>query len=68
MYIQGSQPKDSVLIPSNALIRNGKDYLVFVRTPKGFKPVVVQVLEERKKIFIRTLKIYTLMTAWQWGH
>ncbi len=52
MYIQGSQPKDSVLIPSNALIRNGKDYLVFVRTPKGFRPVVVQVLEERSKIFI----------------
>ncbi|WP_411269458.1 efflux RND transporter periplasmic adaptor subunit [Helicobacter cetorum] len=56
VYIQGSQPKDSVLVPSKALIRNGKDYLVFIRTLKGFKPVAVEVLEERNKIFVVSSK------------
>ncbi len=52
VYIQGSQPKGSVFVPSQALIRNGKDYLAFIRTTKGFKPIAVHVLEERNKIFV----------------
>ncbi|AFI04322.1 cobalt-zinc-cadmium resistance protein, CzcB family [Helicobacter cetorum MIT 00-7128] len=52
VYIQGSQPKDSVLVPSKALIRDGKNYLAFIRTSKGFRPIIAHVLEERNKTFV----------------
>ncbi|PAF46667.1 sodium:proton antiporter [Helicobacter sp. 12S02634-8] len=52
VYIEGMKPQDSIAIPSNALIKNGKDYLVFVRTQEGFMPTPVQVIEERDNLFI----------------
>ncbi|WP_121021642.1 efflux RND transporter periplasmic adaptor subunit [Helicobacter vulpis] len=52
LFIQGSRPKNTLLVPSDAVIKNDQDYLIFVRTKKGFLPVAVQVLEERNHAFV----------------
>ncbi len=52
VYVEGTKPKNSLFIPSNAVIKNNQDYLVFVRTKKGFMPTVIKVLEERSLTFV----------------
>ena len=52
IYIEGKQPKGSYIVPSTAVIKNAKDNLIFVKTPNGYLPKVVQVIEKRSKSFI----------------
>ncbi|WP_104709150.1 efflux RND transporter periplasmic adaptor subunit [Helicobacter felis] len=52
LFIEGARPANSLLIPSDALIKNDQDYLIFVRTPAGFLPTPVKVLEERSHAFL----------------
>lgn len=52
VYIDGVRPKNSIAIPSQAIIKNGKDYLVFLRTKDGFLPKPVRVIEERNQQFL----------------
>ncbi|CCB80253.1 nickel-cobalt-cadmium resistance protein (nccB) [Helicobacter bizzozeronii CIII-1] len=52
VYIEGFKPKNSLIVPSSAIIRNDQDYLMFIRTPKGFMPTPVQIIEERTRVFV----------------
>ncbi|PAF47698.1 sodium:proton antiporter [Helicobacter sp. 12S02232-10] len=52
VYIEGIKPEGSIVIPSNALIKNGSDYLVFIRTKDGFMPTPVHIIEERNNLFV----------------
>ncbi|MDO7253289.1 efflux RND transporter periplasmic adaptor subunit [Helicobacter cappadocius] len=52
VYIDGVKPKHSIAIPSEAIIKNGKDYLIFLKTKDGFLPKSVKVIEERDKQFL----------------
>ncbi|PAF41779.1 sodium:proton antiporter [Helicobacter sp. 11S02596-1] len=52
VYIQGVRPKGTIAIPSNAVIKNGKDYLVFIQTKDGLLPKAVSIIEERNNLFI----------------
>ncbi|WP_120951463.1 sodium:proton antiporter [Helicobacter sp. L8] len=52
LFIQGAKPKNALIVPSDAVIKNDQDYLIFVRTPKGFLPTAVQILEERNHAFV----------------
>ncbi|PAF51957.1 biotin/lipoyl-binding protein [Helicobacter sp. 13S00477-4] len=52
VYIEGIKPKNSLVVPSNALIKNGKDYLAFVQTKDGFIPTPVNIIEERSNLFV----------------
>lgn len=52
VYIDGSLPKGTILIPSSAVIKNGNDYLIFVQSAKGFKPTKIQKVEERDNSFV----------------
>lgn len=52
VYIEGAKPQDSIVIPSNAVIKNGKDYLIFVKTKDGFMPTPVDIIEEREGSFV----------------
>ncbi|PAF43896.1 sodium:proton antiporter [Helicobacter sp. 11S03491-1] len=52
VYIDGIRPKDSIVIPSSTVIKNGKDYLVFLKTDEGFLPKAVKIIEERDNQFV----------------
>ncbi|WP_104691246.1 efflux RND transporter periplasmic adaptor subunit [Helicobacter heilmannii] len=52
VYIEGAKPKNSLFIPSSAVIKNDQDYLIFVRTKKGFMPTAVKIIEERNHVFV----------------
>lgn len=52
VYIDGLLPQGTILIPSSAVIKNGNDYLVFTQSPKGFKPVKIERVEERDSSFV----------------
>lgn len=52
IYIQGNAPENTFVIPHDCIIKNDKDYLLFVRNNKGFKPIPAQILEEGDSYFI----------------
>lgn len=52
LYIDGSFSKNSLVVPSDTVIKSENDYLIFKRTKSGFMPVKVKILEEKNKAFI----------------
>lgn len=52
IYIEGKQPKGTVALPSDAVIKNGKDDLIFIKTKDGYMPRVVNIVEKRSKSFV----------------
>ncbi|WP_176754194.1 MULTISPECIES: efflux RND transporter periplasmic adaptor subunit [unclassified Helicobacter] len=56
VYIEGKQPENTFALPSEAVIKNGKDNLIFVKTAGGYMPRVVQVVEKRSKSFVISSK------------
>ncbi|PAF53204.1 sodium:proton antiporter [Helicobacter sp. 13S00482-2] len=52
VYINGVRPENSITIPSEAIIKNGRDYLIFLQTKEGFLPKPVKIIEERNKEFL----------------
>ena len=52
LYVEGAKIKDSIIMPVDAIIKNGDDYLVFKRTKDGFIPVKINILEEKNRAFI----------------
>lgn len=52
VYIDGNLPKDSVVVPVEAIIKNDGDYLVFKKVNGGFLPTKIKILEEKNKAFI----------------
>lgn len=52
VYIEGKQPKGTYIVPSNAVIKNAKDNLIFIKTPNGYAPKVVRIIEKRSKSFV----------------
>ena len=52
IYIEGKQPKGTFALPSDAIIKNGKDDLVFIKTKDGYMPRVVKIVEKRSKSFV----------------
>ncbi|PAF49720.1 hypothetical protein BKH43_06420 [Helicobacter sp. 13S00401-1] len=54
VYISGSIPSNAFVVPTDAIIKNNNDYLVFKKTKTGFLPINVNVLEERDNAFIIT--------------
>lgn len=56
IYIDGILPKDSILIPSSAVVKNGNDYMIFAQSANGFVPLKAQVIEERDNSFVISSK------------
>lgn len=56
VYIEGKQPENTFALPSEAVIKNGKDNLIFVKTAGGYMPRVVEVVEKRSKSFVISSK------------
>lgn len=52
IYIEGKQPKGTFALPSDAIIKNGKDNLIFIKTQEGYIPRVVNIVEKRSKSFV----------------
>ena len=52
IYIKGEQPKGTFAVPSDAVIKNEKDDLIFIKTKNGYLPKVVRVIEKRSKSFV----------------
>lgn len=52
IYIEGKQPKGTFALPSDAIIKNGKDNLIFIKTQNGYMPKVVSIVEKRSKSFV----------------
>lgn len=52
IYLDTLKPKNSLLISSNSLIKNGKEHLVFKKSKNGFIPIPVEIIEERSKQFV----------------
>lgn len=52
LYVEGAKIKDSIIMPVDAIIKNGNDYLVFKRTKDGFIPVKINILEEKNLAFV----------------
>ena len=52
IYIEGKQPEGTFALPSNAVIKNGKDNLIFIKTKNGYLPKVVRIIEKRSKSFV----------------
>ncbi|MCE3038058.1 efflux RND transporter periplasmic adaptor subunit [Helicobacter anatolicus] len=52
LYVDGSFSKNSLVIPSDTVIKSENDYLVFKKTKSGFLPIKVKILEEKNKAFI----------------
>ncbi|PAF44642.1 efflux RND transporter periplasmic adaptor subunit [Helicobacter sp. 11S02629-2] len=52
VYISGIIPSNAYVVPTDAVIKNGDDYLVFKKTKTGFLPINVNVLEERDNAFV----------------
>lgn len=52
IYIEGKQPKGTFALPSDAVIKNGKDDLIFIKTQNGYMPRIVNIVEKRSKSFV----------------
>ena len=52
IYIEGKQPKGTFALPSDAIIKNGKDNLIFIKTQEGYIPRMVNIVEKRSKSFV----------------
>lgn len=52
IYIEGKQPKGTFALPSDAIIKNGKDNLIFIKTQEGYIPRAVNIVEKRSKSFV----------------
>lgn len=52
LYVDGATPENSIVIPVDAIIKNGNDYIVFKHVKDGFLPVKITILEEKNKAFI----------------
>lgn len=58
VYIQGKQPKGTFIVPSDAVIKNSKDNLIFIKTANGYQPKLVQIIEKRSKSFVIDAKAF----------
>ncbi len=52
VFIEAKQPKDTFAVPSEAIIKNEKDDLIFIKTKEGYLPKVVNIVEKRSKSFV----------------
>lgn len=52
LYVDIDFHQNSVVVPFDAVIKNGNDYLVFKKIPGGFLPIKVDILEEKNGVFI----------------
>ncbi len=52
IYIKGEQPKGTFAVPSDAVIKNEKDNLIFIKTKNGYLPKAVRIIEKRSKSFV----------------
>ena len=47
IYVSGGLDDNMFVIPDNCWIKYDDDYIAFVRTKSGFKPVSIKIIEER---------------------